>query len=420
MELTEARKIAQGLVPPLRSERVWLEQGLGRVLAENLYADQDIPGEARASVDGFAIVSSDTATITNDKPCILRLQKDLLAAGRAAKHKLSAGNCLRILTGAPLPEHADAVAAQEETLREDDFIVIKRGFVPGEGLISPGSDIHKNSILLTKGDILTPTRLALIAALGYATVPVCLQPRIALLATGDELKEMGQCVQGPYSYCNNRYLVAWSASLRGGRPTHLGIASDDPNLIAERLKNVESDLIISTGGVGHGDRDFIVNAWKLLGVEILFEEVNLMPGRRTALGKRGKQIYLGLPGSPWGAQVAFEQLVAPILHTYQGIETSKTPFVPATLESTVRKRTGFNKVVRGTLQRSCSKLTFKPVKKGNQHLFATLHNSLSYILIESHESELPAGSEVQVRFSDFPLLAFPLFGIESAREAYYA
>lgn len=420
MELTEAKEIARELVPLARSEQVWLEQALGRVLAENIFADRDIPGEARASVDGFAIVSSDTTTITNEKPCVLRLQEHLLAAGDAAKHEVSTGQCLRILTGAPLPENADAVVAQEEISREDNRVVIKRGFIPGEGVIYPGSDIRKNNLLLARGAVLTPTRLALIAAFGYATVPVCLQPRIALLATGDELKEMGERLEGPYSYCNNRYLVAWSASLQGGKPIHLGIATDDPKLIAARLKDVEADLIISTGGVGHGDRDFILTAWKLLGVEILFDEVNLVPGRRTALGIREKQIYLGLPGSPWGAQVAFEQLAAPILRKYQGLDTSVSPSVPATLESTVRKRKGINKVVRGTLQRSSSKLTFRPVKRGNQHLFATLHNSLSYILMESHVSESSAGSEVQVRFHDFPLLAFPLFGIESAREGYYA
>lgn len=420
MELTEAKAIARDLVPTPKSERVWLEQALGRVLAENLHADRDLPGEARASVDGFAIASSDTTAITAEKPCVLRLQGELLAAGDAAKHRLSTGDCLRILTGAPLPENADAVAAQEEIFRENNRVVIKRSFVPGEGVISPGADIQKNNLLLAGGAVLTPTRLALIAAFGYATIPVWLQPRVALLATGNELKEPGENLEGPYNYCNNRYLAAWSAALQGGHPVHLGIAADDPELIAGKLQDVEADLIISTGGVGHGDRDFILTAWKLLGVEILFEEVNLMPGRRTALGIRGKRIYVGLPGSPWGAQVAFEQLAAPILLKYQGIDTSACASVPATLQSTLRKRKGFNKVVRGTLQRNFSKLTFRPVKKGNQHLFATLHSSLSYILLESHVSELSAGSEVLVRFHDFPLLAFPLFGIESAREGCHA
>jgi len=420
MELNEAKKIARALVRPTKSERVWLEQALGRILAENLYADWDLPRESRASVDGFAIATSDINTGANDGSFVFRLHEGVLAAGDTTKYELAPGECLRIFTGAPLPENADAVVAQEETAREDGTIVLKRPLLPGEGVLSSGGDIHKNSLLLPKGTILTPTRLALIAALGYATVSVHLQPKVALLTTGDELREIGEPLQGPYSYCNNRYLMAWSASLIGGKPIHLGISTDDPELIAEQLEDVEADVVISTGGVGHGDRDFVLTAWRLLGVNILFEEVNLIPGRRTALGMGAKQVYLGLPGSPWGAQIAFEQLAVPILLTYQGLDASASPCVPAMLETTIRKPKGFNKVVRGTLQQDSSKLSFRPVKKNKQSIFAELHNSLSYILLESHISELSAGSDVLVRFHDFPLLAFPPFGIEGAREGYYA
>lgn len=420
MELTEARRLAQGLVSRGNIEQVWLQQALGRVLGENIFAERNMPAESRALVDGFAVLSSDTRTATKDTPCTLARLEQHLGAGDHANHRIGAGECLRILTGAPLPVNCDAVVPEECVNQHDGTISIDHELPPGQGVAGTGSEIAEGELLLPKTMILTPTRLALMAALGYSSAPVYWQPCIAFLATGNELREIGEPLQGPYNFCNNRHLLAWLASLRGAKAIHLGIARDDPELIAARMEGVEADLIVSTGGVGRGDRDFISAAWQMLGVEVLFEELNLVPGRRSALGTRGGQIFAGLPGSPWGAQLVFEQIVVPMLLKFQGIGDWVSPSVPAVLETAIKKRKGFYKAVRGTLQRNSSKMTFRPVNKRNRSLFATLRSCLSYILIESHMRELPAGTEVQVHFHDFPLLAFPLVGIESAREGYYA
>jgi molybdopterin molybdotransferase len=421
MELTEARRLALELVPAARSEQVWLDQALGRVLAVTLHAHRDLPGEARALVDGFAVTSVAFTNSGTQASYSLKVGDKLLTAGDSTKYHLNADECLRITTGAPLPQNSDAVVPIEQIRQEGDRILVQRGFLPGEGVKSRGSDIHTGELLLTKGSVLSPTRLALLAALGYAAVPVFLQPTVALLSTGNELREIGQCFEGPYEYCNNRHLLAWSASLKGARIIHLGIAADDPEEIAGKLSNMEVDILISTGGVGPGDRDLTLAAWAMLGVEILFREINLSPGRRTALGVRGKQILLALPGSPWGAQVAYEQLAAPLLLQYQGINSPANISIPALLGSNVRKRKGFYQAIRGKLQQQISgRYIFVPDNKENRSLFMALHDNLAFILIGPQESQAAAGSEVQVYFHDFPLLAYPFFGSEGAHEGSYA
>lgn len=420
MELMAAKELVKGAVPHNRTEWVWLDQALGRVLAETRYSNSDIPGEKRALVDGFAVLSSDTRTATPEGPCSFSIGNEVLAAGDTSSLEVSPGECRRILTGAPLPLGADAVIPQEKVAHVEDRIIVHETFSAGTGVKPVGSDINKDELLLNKGVVLTPTRLALLTALGYSTVPVFRQPRVALLATGNEVREIGESVEGPFTYCNNRYLLAWSTSLQGGKPVHLGTKKDDPDLIAEVLDTADAEIIISTGGVGRGDRDFILTAWERLEVTILFEEINLSPGHRTAMGKRGKQIFFAFPGNPWGAQAAFEQLATVALHNYQGLEIHSIPCVPAILESTVRKTAGSYRAVRGTLHQNLSGLTFRPANRKRKYSFSNINNNFSYILLESHVTESSSGSEVQARFYDFPLLALPLFGVRSAREGNYA
>ena len=420
MELMEAKELVKGAIPPNGTEWVWLDQALGRVLAESRYSNSDLPGEQRALVDGFAVMSSDTVAASPQNPCSFAVGDEVLAAGDISDLEVFRGGCRRILTGASLPLGADAVIPQERVSHVDNRIVVYETVSAGTGVKPVGSDINKDELLLRRGVVLTPTRLALLAAIGYSTVPVFGQPRVALLATGNEVREIGENIEGPFTYCNNRYLLAWSTSLQGGKPIHLGATKDDPDQIVKILDNVDAEIVISTGGVGRGDRDFMLSSWERLGVTILFEEINLSPGHRTALGKRGNQIFFAFPGNPWGAQAAFEQLATVALHKAQGLETHSNPCVPAILESTIRKSAGSYKAVRGTLHQQPSRLTFRPANKKNKHSFSNIDNNFSYILLESHVTESSSGSEVQARFYDFPLLALPLFGARSAREGNYA
>ena len=411
MELTEARESALGLTPTGGIESIELREALGRVLAESIASSFDSPRESRSRFDGFALRSSDTLGASLQSPVALRIREGLLAAGHEAKLSIDPGECVRILTGAPLPRNADGVALQEETFREGQQLILKRALAPGHGIAPAGQEIKKGELLFAEGELLTPTRMALIAALGYAKVAVYLRPRVALLATGDELRELGTPLEGPSMYCNNRHLLAWMVALHGGAPVQEEIVGDDPKAIAEWLKDAEADVIISTGGVGGGTRDFTLQAWKTIGARLRFSEVNLSPGRNSALGYREGQILFGLPGNPWGSQIIFEELVAPVLWRRQGLKEQDRPYIAARMAATIRKKKGFYKAIRGILNLQTAPASFEPMDSGRKSHFAALRNHFNYTLLGPDVVEAPKGSEVKVRFHDFPLLAYPSLGI---------
>ncbi len=408
MELNEARQLALDLAPRKGVERVNLAEALGRALAEEIFVERNIPEESRSRLDGFALRSIDSSQAAPDRPVELKLLPNLLAAGHMVEQEIDAGECIRILTGAPIPANADAVVAQENVIAHKDHITLKRPLTRGKGILFSGEDLRKGELLLPRGEILTPTRLALIATMGEPVIPVYEKPIVALLATGDEVRELGEPIKGPWTYCNNRHLLAWLTLIHGGKPVHLGVARDNPEAIAERIHNVEADFVITTGGIGRGDKDFILEAWDSIGVRKLFRHINISPGKNSALGIGGERLFWGLPGNPWGAQLVFQELVAPALLISQGLEPMKMPLVSATLASPLSNPSSMFKAVRGSLNCRVEPAVFFPPMDDGGSFLSTIKDSFAYIILEPHVIEMSAGSRVQARLHDFPMLASPL------------
>jgi molybdopterin molybdotransferase len=408
MDLRKAQQLAWDLVKPKGEEWVTLDQALGRVLARPLAASVNLPAEPRSRMDGYALRSADVRGASAATPAQLRLAAGLSAAGRASEHALAPGNCLRILTGAPLPEMADAVAAQEDVSLHDATLTVNGPVSAGQWITPPGADVRAGESVLVTGSVLTPTLLAMAAALGHAGLMVHRQPSVALLATGDELMELGEFRPGPHSYCNNRHLLAWMTQLQGGSSVHLGVAADDPDAITERLAESDADLVITTGGIGHGDRDFVLRAWEDLGVTLHFREINLSPGRNSAFGSKGQQLFCALPGNPWAAQVVFSEIVSAMLHRWQGLVLSETADFPARLAGPIRSRSPLHRAVRGELSHREGIWFFLPAQSQNASLFAQLAASPAYALIPAESKEMPAGESVHVRLPGLPLIAVAL------------
>jgi molybdenum cofactor synthesis domain-containing protein len=277
----------------------------------------------------------------------------------------------------------------------------------GQGFNPPGSDAREGELLLSHGLLLTPTRLAILAAFGLAAVLVGRKPMVALLATGDELRELGEDLpKGPWTVCNNRYLLGWLTASAGGVPIHLGIAKDDPAEIAKKMGVPEADVVISTGGTGRGDRDFLLEAWQQLGVRPIFTKIRLAPGKHTALGVRGRQIYFGLSGNPWAARAVFQELIAPVIRKLQGQLEPSDVTIPAILESPVLNRGGLGRIVSGRLIMSGFQPVFAPDtdRRGTSN-FRAVTGRFAYILLNSHVVEIPDGSVVRVRLHDLPSIA---------------
>jgi molybdopterin biosynthesis enzyme len=197
----------------------------------------------------------------------------------------------------------------------------------------------------------------------------------------------------------------------------VGIAKDDPSHIAKKLEACEADVVISTGGTGRGDRDFLLEAWQRVGVRPIFTQIRLAPGKHTALGVRGHQIYFGLSGNPWAARAVFQELIAPVIRKLQGQMELSAATIPAILKSTVLNEGGLGRIVSGRLIMSGFQPFFAPdVDRTGTSIFRAVTGRFAYILLNSHVVEVPDGSVVRVRLHDLPSLASVLINGPESHE----
>lgn len=300
-------------IPVLGSERVELPAADGRVLSETVAAPRDIPPWDNSSMDGYALRSAETASASRQAPARLRIAGEV-PAGRLAERPLGAGEAYRILTGAPLPNGADAVIPQEEVTVEAGQLLVPRSVARGENVRPRGEDVRQGEVVLEAGIVLRPPAIGLLAALGRALVEVHQRPTVAILATGDELVDIHE-VPGPGKIINsNTYALAAQVREAGGVPLALGIARDSLEEIEARLGwGLRADVIVTSAGVSVGDRDFVKEALGKLGAELRFWQVSMRPGKPLTFGRLGGRPFFGLPGNPVSSMVTFELFVRPAL-----------------------------------------------------------------------------------------------------------
>jgi molybdopterin molybdotransferase len=316
-------------IPVLGAETVPLPAALGRVLAEPVTATRDLPPWDNSAMDGYALRSADVSDTRPDRPARLRVVGEV-PAGTVAPRPLEAGEVYRVLTGAPLPAGADAVAPQEDVERDGDWLCVSRPVTRGACVRLRGEDIREGDRLLEPGVALTPAALGVLAAVGRPTVRVHQRPRVALLSTGDELVDLDGDL-GPGQIPNsNSYSLGAQVRAAGGVPVNLGIARDRPEEIEARLRwGLTADVLVSSAGVSVGDRDFVREALERLGAHLDFWKVSMRPGKPITFGTIGSRPFFGLPGNPVSCMVTFELFVRPALRRLGGHTALGRPRVRA-------------------------------------------------------------------------------------------
>jgi molybdopterin molybdotransferase len=301
---------------PVGTETVALEAALGRTLAHDLHALRTQPPFANSAMDGYALRAADT----RDSPARLRVIGES-AAGRAFPGALGPGEAVRIFTGAPMPAGADAVLIQENATREGDFVVARSIETPGHNVRDAGIDFVEAEALLTAGRRLTPRDLALAAAANHARLAVRPRPRVAVLATGDELVAPGAALGPAQIVASNNYAIAGIVAANGGEPVDLGIAADQMGALAHsfrRAREVEADVLVTLGGASVGDYDLVQQALVDAGLELGFWRIAMRPGKPLMQGRLGAMRVLGLPGNPVSSVVCAILFLAPLLRAMVG------------------------------------------------------------------------------------------------------
>lgn len=312
---------------PLGSESVDLQSAFERVAAEPIAAPLNLPPFDNSAMDGYAVRAGDVADASTTSTVTLRVIGKI-AAGETFKGEVISGTCVRLFTGSVLPKGADAVVMQEDTKAYDGgTIAVFDKIAPWENVRFRGEDVKQNSVVVHAGERLSATRISLLAALGIASVVVCRKPVIGLLATGSELREPGQRLDGAAIYESNRAGLSALARHAGAIPKIYPLVSDDLKVTADALAKAfeECDLVVTSGGVSVGEFDYVKAAFEHLGGTLSFWKVAVRPGKPFVFGTLGGKYLFGLPGNPVSALVTFSLLVWPALLRMQYANSTNPP-----------------------------------------------------------------------------------------------
>ena len=411
MSLEDARKrMLEGLAA-LPTEVVALGDAAGRVLAEDLVSRHTLPPWDNSAMDGFAVIAADLAEATRGAPVRLAVTGEA-AAGRVTDAVVTAGSALRILTGAPLPAGADAVVPVENTDARPGVAELPREVnihvspVPGAHIRRAGSDLVTGASLLAAGTELSPAALAVCAAGGHATVTVHRRPRVALLATGDELVAPGEPLGPAQIPDSNTVGLAAQARELGAEVRILGIARDDINDVLDHLRQglAWADVIVASGGVSVGAHDVVKDAFTQIG-RIDLWRIAVQPGRPLAFGRApadgrpGDVLLFGLPGNPVSSLVTFELFVRPVLRRLAGHEdVIGRDIVRATMEQSVTKAPKRRAFIRVTLAHAPDGSGWHAALAGGQdsHVLSALAAADGLAIIGEDVDSVPAGTQVEV------------------------
>jgi len=327
----EAFKIIKESVITLGTEFVPFQNSLGRILAENVYSDMDMPPFNKSAVDGFACRKQD---LNNDLVLL-----EVIPAGVAPTKTVGANQCSQIMTGAAVPEGADTIIMVEHTEKIEGkirFIQSKTN----SNICAIAEDLKKGDLVLAKGTLLKAQQIPVLASVGNTFIQVYRQAKVVVISTGDELVEPHQTPQT--SQIRNSNAVQMMAQLQqlGIKGRYIGIAKDSPESTREMLEEAldSSDMVLLSGGVSMGEFDFVPEILEEKGIEILFKSIAVQPGRPTVFGKKDKQFFFGLPGNPVSSFVQFELLVKPLLYNMMGFDFKALPLkMPMGIEFSRKK-----------------------------------------------------------------------------------
>ncbi len=353
---------------PMGSEEVGLEQALGRLLAEDVRAEIDVPGFDRSNMDGFAVRAADTFGATEEKPVRLRRNGESIPTGVNPRLEVAAGTATSIATGGMLPRGADCVVPVELTDVEGDEIVVRGARVPGAAVSFAGTDIGRGETVLFRGARLTSRETGVLAAIGRSRVSVMRRPVVAILSTGDEIVQPGEAIRPGLVYDSNGRILADAVRESGGDPRFLGAFRDDETVLREALGRAlqEADLVLLSGGTSKGEGDLNAAVVADLDPGIIVHGVALKPGKPICLAASGSRPVVILPGFPTSAIFTFHEFVAPVIRDLAGGGAAERQVRPAILaQKTVSERGRLEYLLVGLVEREAGGLAAYPMGKGS-------------------------------------------------------
>lgn len=396
MEFETARALLCARTAPVETERVALEEAYGRVLAVPLCAAENVPAFDRSPYDGYALRSADIAGAGRETPVTLRIVEEI-AAGAVSHVPVTAGTCVKILTGAPIPPGADCVEMYEKTeftAETATFFAPRRA---GENIIRTGEDVRAGAVLAAAGSVIDAGLAGTLAAQGCGAPLVYKRPRVALLSTGSELVEADEKPGTGKIRNSSRYMLSAALAALGCEAVYYGIAGDIESEIAARLDRAlnECDAAVTTGGVSVGDYDKTPAAMERAGCEILTHGVALKPGGACCYGLRDGKPVAALSGNPASAMTNFHAIAASALRRLAGRGDYEPRAVTVMLAADFQKKSPLTRLVRGSLELGDGRVVLRPADNQGNVVVSSLIGAQVMAVIPAGSGVLAAGTKLK-------------------------
>ena len=371
------------------------------VLSEDIVSNMNMPPFDRSPLDGYAFRAEDTLDATNDFPVQLEVI-DNIQAGYVSDKTIGKGQAIRIMTGAKIPDGADVVMRYEDTEFTDKQVKIFKSLKSQSNIAKMGEDMEDGQLVLKKGITIGAAEIGILAGLGKCNVKVYAKPKVAILATGDELVDINENLKDGKIRNSNSYFIAAQVKKLGAEPVILGICKDNLTHITKELESALkwADMIITTGGASVGDADLIKEAFNEIGSRILFWKVRMKPGTPIVAAKYENKLLFGLSGNPAAAYITFEQFVRPTILKLMGKTKYNLMKVNAILESDFSKVSGQNRYIRGYTYKKDDKFYTRLPNKHSSGVLSSMSGQNSLIFIAGGTGPYKSGDQIQVELLD--------------------
>ncbi len=386
-------RILEAVSPIRERERVAVRDALGRVLGADVIASNDVPMHTNSAVDGYAYAAIALAAGETAELSVV----GTAWAGRAFEGRVGPGQCVRIMTGAIMPEGTDTAVMQEHAERHGDIVRLV-GDRPGANVRQAGEDLAAGRVALAAGRRITPADLGLIASVGVGEVTVTRRPRVAFFSNGDELRSVGQPLAPGEVYDSNRYTLYGMLTRLDADFVDLGVIPDDAGAVRSAFEDAArcADLVVTTAGASVGEADFVQSTLNEIG-EVRFWKIAMKPGRPLAFGRVGDTPFFGLPGNPVAVMVTFYQFVRPALAALAGEIVGERHHFTATFRGRIRKRPGRTEYQRGRLSRADDgRLEVRTTGDQGSGILRSMSVSDCFIVLDAEQGSVEDGDTVSI------------------------
>ncbi|WP_079915072.1 gephyrin-like molybdotransferase Glp [Paenibacillus sp. 32352] len=397
ISVLEAQQAVLQWVKHLEIEEVPLAQSFGRRLAAAVSAEQPIPHFRRSGVDGYAVHASDSTEASPDNPIALEVVERIFS-GDVPERSVLPGQAARIMTGAVVPEGADAVIMLEMTEAREQQVHLRKRMMEGENITPVGQEVSQGTLLLHAGQAIGAGETAVLASFGYSSVPVFRKPRVAIFSTGSELLDVDMPLEPGKIRNSNSYMLAYQVREAGGEPFIMPIMPDDPAIVERELLALadQVDLILTTGGVSVGDKDVLVDLFERWDGQLLFNKVAMRPGSPTSAGVWRNKLLLALSGNPGACFVGFELFARPFLRGLLGCTSLYHHEIEARLMTDYSKGSAYPRYVRGSLELRKGMIGVRPAGQDKSSIMVSIKDTDCLICIPAGGRGAAEGEKVKV------------------------